>query len=288
MAGQGFQLAQHPWLSLIIVMLAEVVGQVLVRIVVIGLLKRPGDAPLTQFTVSLLGHAIVLFLLVPFVLKLPGGTRSFSTYLDAIRLSRVQPFFRLLLLGLSCSAIIALCQACSTLVYRALEGKAVTWPFVRGMLGLSGELPPESRRWLVLLPSALEEVAFRGVILSVFMLKYPERPAILFTALGFGATHLFNLANGRELVWVLGQAVWAAILGLFYGVVVLKSNSLWPAMVVHYMGNLFVWPLTSYVQQSASAKVQAIYGVVFSAGLVPTAVMILWVTLFTTLWPIAG
>jgi hypothetical protein len=107
MAGQGFQLAQHPWLSLIIVMLAEVVGQVLVRIVVIGLLKRPGDAPLTQFVVSLLGHAIVLFLLVPFVLKLPGGTRSFSTYLDAIRLSRVQPFFRLLLLGLSCSAIVA-------------------------------------------------------------------------------------------------------------------------------------------------------------------------------------
>ena len=90
MAGQGFQLAQHPWLSLIIVMLAEVVGQVLVRIVVIGLLKRPGDAPLTQFTVSLLGHAIVLFLLVPFVLKLPDGTRSFSAYLDAIRLSRVQ------------------------------------------------------------------------------------------------------------------------------------------------------------------------------------------------------
>jgi len=287
MAVQGFQLAEHPWLSLAIVMLAVVVGQVLVRIVVIGLLKRPSDAPLTQFAASLLGHAIVLFFLVPFVLKLPDGTRSFSTYLDAIRLSRVQPFFRLLLLGLSCSVIIALCQACSTLVYRALEGKAVTWPFVRGMLGLSGELPPESRRWLILLPSALEEVAFRGVILSVFMLKYPEKPAILFTALGFGAIHLFNLANGRELVWVLGQVVWAAILGLFYGVVVLKSNSLWPAMVVHYMGNLFVWPLTSNVQQPASAKVQAVYGIVFS-GLVPTALMILWVLLFTALWPIAG
>jgi membrane protease YdiL (CAAX protease family) len=287
MTVQGFQLAEHPWLSLAIVMLAVVVGQVLVRIVVIGLLKRPGDAPLTQFTASLLGHAIVLFLLVPFVLKLPDGTRSFSAYLDAIRLSRVQPFFRLLLLGLSCSAIIALCQACGTLVYRALEDKAVTWSFVRGMLDLSGEMPPKSRRWLVLLPSALEEVAFRGVILSVFMLKYPERPAILFTALGFGAIHLLNLANGRELVWVLGQAVWAAILGLFYGVVVLKSNSLWPAMVVHYMANLFVWPLTSNVQQSASAKVQAVYGIVFS-GLVPTALMILWVLLFTALWPIAG
>ena len=59
-------------------------------------------------------------------------------------------------------------------------------------------------------------------------------------------------------------------------------------MLVHYLSNLFVGSLTSYVQTSASAKTQAAYGIVFSFGLVPTTLMILWVSLFTTLWPIVG
>jgi len=289
MSNPSFQLAEHPWLSLLIVVLAEAIGQVLFGTLVIGLLKRPHDAPMTQFMVALLGHVTVLFVLVPFVLGLPGGTRSFQAYVEAIRLSQVQPFLQLLLLGLSCSLILALCQMSGTLVYRALEGKAITGPFVRGILsGLSGELPPKSWGVLVSLPSMLEEVAFRGVILNLFLTQTSKPKAVAIAALSFGAIHLLNMLSGRDPVWVLGQVVWAAILGVFYGFVVLKSNSLWPAMLVHYLGNLFIWPLTSYVQNSASVLTQAVYGIVFSFGLVPTTLMILWVILFTTLWPIVG
>jgi membrane protease YdiL (CAAX protease family) len=283
-----FQLAQYPWLSLLIVILAEAIAQVLFGVLVIGLFRRPRDAPLTQFIVTLLGHVAVLFVLVPFVLRLPAGTRSFGAYVDAIRLSHVQPVLRLLLLGLSCYLILALCQASGVLVYRAFEGRPITAAFVRSIFDLSGELPPKSSSWLVSLPTVLEEVAFRGVVLTAFLRKYPERPAILFAALGFGAAHLLNLAAGREPVWVLGQALWATVLGLFYGLVVLRSNSLWPAMLVHYLGDLFVGALTSYLQASASIQAQAAYGIIFSFGLVPTTLMILWVFLFTTLWPIAA
>ena len=288
MSTSGFQLSQHPWLSLLIVILATAIGQVLVGIVLIGLFKQPRDAPLTQFLVSLLAHVLVLFVLVPFVLGLPKGTRSFSAYVDAIRLNRVRPFFQLLLLGLSCYLILALCQASGVLVYRALEGKSIAWPFLRSAFDLSNELAPKSGGWWVDLPTALEEVAFRGIVLSVFLSKYPARPAVLFTALGFGASHLLNMAVGLEPVWVLGQVVWATFIGLFYGFVVCRSDSLWPAMVVHYLGNLFVGPITSYLQASASVQVQAAYGIVFSFGIVPTTLMCLWVILFTTLWPIAG
>jgi membrane protease YdiL (CAAX protease family) len=272
----------------LIVVLAEAIGQILCGVLVIGLFKRPRDAPLTQFMVVLLSHILVLFVLVPFVLGLPGETRSFGAYVDAIRLSRVQPLLRLLLLGLSSYLILALCQASGVLVYRVLEGKPITWPFLRSAFDLSSELPPKSEGWLVHLPSALEEVAFRGVVLSVFLTKYPARPAVLFTALGFGASHLLNMAAGLRPMWVLGQAVWATCIGLFYGFVVYKSDSLWPAMVVHYLGNLFVGPITSYLKASASVQVQAAYGILFSFGLVPTTLMFLWVFLFTTLWPIAG
>lgn len=288
MSGGRFQLADHPWLSLLVLLLAIPIGQVLAGALVIGLFKRPRDAPVTQTLVALLAHIAVLFVLVPFVLGLPGGTRSFGAYVDQIRLSRVQPFLRLLLLGLSCYLILALCQVCGTLVYRVLEGKAVTWAFVRGVLDVSGQLPPKSWDLWYSFPSVFEEVAFRGVILSLFLTRYPKPTSVVIAALSFGAIHLLNLASGREWTWVLGQAAWATILGLFYGVVVLKSSSLWPAMLVHYLGNLFVAPLTWYVQTSASAQTQAVYGVIFSFGLVPTALMILWVILYTTRWPIVG
>ena len=283
-----FQLAEHPWLSLLIVMLADVIGILFFAVVVIGLFKRPRDAPMTTFVYNLLGHIAVLFVLVPFVLGLPGGTRSFSAYVDAIRLSRVQPFLQLLLLSLFCSLILALCQASGTLVYRMREGKAITWPFVRGMLDVSGQLPPKSWDILYSLPSIFEEVAFRGVILALFLRFYNPPQAVLFSALGFGALHVLSLLNGRAPVWVAGQVVWATIIGLFYGYVTLKTDSLLPAMLVHYLGNLFIAPFTWYVQTSASTKTQAIYGIIFSLGLVPTTLMILWVILFTTLWPIVG
>jgi len=288
MAVQGFQLAEHPWLSLLIVVLAEAIGMVFFAVVVISLFKRLRGAPMTTLIHNLLGHILVLFVLVPFVFGLPGGTRSFSAYVEAIRLSQVQPFPQLLLLGLSCSLILALCAVCSTLLYRMREGKAITRQFVRGILDVSGQLPPKSWDVLYTFPCVFEEVAYRGVILALFLRFYDPPQAVLFSALGFGASHALNLVNGRAPVWVAGQVVWAAILGLFYGYVTLKTGSLLPAMLVHYLGNLFIAPFIGYVNTSASAKTQAVYGIVFSSGLVPTTLMILWVILFTTLWPVLG
>jgi len=283
----GFQLAQHPWLSLLIVTVAIVLAQVFSFVLAVGLFRRPRDAPMTQFSASLAAHIAVLFVLVPFVLGLPSGTHSFSAYLDAIRLSQVRPFIWLLLLGVSCYLILALCQACGVLVYRALEGKPITRPFIRDVFDLSIDLPPKSWSSLVSIPSAFEEVAFRGVILTLFLSEYSELFSVAVAAISFGVVHLLNLATGREPVWVLGQVLWASILGLFYGLVVLESGSLLPAMLVHYLSNVFVGSLTSYIQTYASVRTQAVYGVVFSFGLVPTILMCLWVILFTYLWPSA-
>jgi membrane protease YdiL (CAAX protease family) len=283
----GFQLAQHPWLSLLIIIMAEAIAMIIFMVVVVGVFKRPRDAPMTGFISGTLAHITVLFLLVPFALGLPEGTRSFKAYVDAIRLSQVQPFTQLLLLGLSSYLILAFCQISGVLVYRAFQRKPISGEFIHTAFSLASDSPLKSWGWLVPIPSIFEEVAFRGVVLSLFLTKYSEPYAILFTALGFGASHLFNLLSGKKPVWVLGQVVWAAILGLFYGTIVLKSNSLFPAMLFHYLSNLFVGPLTSYLQKSGSIKAQAVYGVLFSFGLIPTTLMILWVVMFTTLWPIS-
>lgn len=117
---------------------------------------------------------------------------------------------------------------------------------------------------------------FRGIVLTVFLRRYSERQSIAFSALGFGLIHLLNLAMGREPVWVLGQVLWAFCIGLFYGYVFVRTGSLLPSMIVHYLGNAFIGSLTGYMQARASVEVQALYGILLSLGLVPTALMILW------------
>ena len=98
---------------------------------------------------------------------------------------------------------------------------------------------------------------------------YNEPRVLLISALGFvGAIHVFNLLNRPEPVWVVSQVVRASILGLFYGYVTLKTGSLLPAMLMHYLGNLFMYPLTAYVQNSAPMPAQALYGIIFSFGVI--------------------
>jgi len=282
-----FQLYQHPWLGMLAVMLIWVVALFISIIVANYPLRLAPGSQKFLFTTNLLAHITLLFVLVPFVLRLPAGKQSYQTYLDSIRLSRVRPFFQLLLLALSCYLIQVLCQVGSVLIYRASQGLSITWTSLWITFDWANLVPSDTWSWLSPLPSIFEEVTFRGVVLSLFLTRYSKPRAILFTALGFGAMHLLNLTSDRETVWVLGQFVWSTIFGLFYGVLVLKANSLWPAMLIHYLSNLFIEPITGYLQHAASVEIQVLYGILFFFGIVPTTLMILWTFLYTKIWPIS-
>jgi membrane protease YdiL (CAAX protease family) len=277
------QLYEHPWLSLLAVVATTVVSIILANKLVlwIGLSLY---SPTGEFANAMTFHILTVFFFVPVVLHLPKGKRTFGQYLDDIGLTRVQPFVRLVLLGLSCYVILALSQAAASFVYRFSEGLPITWSFIRRVFDLSGDLPPGSPSLLVSFPSIFEEAVFRGIVLTVFLNQYSERKAIIFTSLGFGLIHLLNLTSGRELVWVMGQVVWAFTLGLFYGYVFVRTRSLLPPMIVHYLGNVFIGSLTGYMQSKASIEMQALYGVIFSLGIVPTTLMILWTRFFSSRW----
>jgi len=96
--------------------------------------------------------------------------------------------------------------------------------------------------------------------------------------------HALIFINGQSITYVLGNVVWAAILGLFYAYVTLKTDSLLPAIIVHYLGNLFVSVINAYIQSNASIFSVTIYGVIFTFGIVPTALMIIWTRFFTSQW----
>jgi membrane protease YdiL (CAAX protease family) len=282
-----FQLHEHPWLSLLAVVITIVVSNILASNLVswIGLSPYSPDG---QFAHGLTYQILTVFIFVPFVLLLPKGKRTYRQYLDDIGLTRVQPFIQLVLLGLSCYVILALSQAAASLVTRFFEGLPVTWSFIRRVFDLSGDMPPGSPSLLVSFPSIFEEAVFRGIVLTVFLNCYSECKAIIFSALGFGLMHLLNLTNGRELVWVMGQVVWAFILGLFYGYVFVRTRSLLPPMIFHYLGNVFIGSLTGYMQSRASIEMQALYGIIFSLGIIPTSLMILWTRFFVSRWLPSG
>jgi membrane protease YdiL (CAAX protease family) len=278
-----FRLHEHPWLSLLAVVLATILSIILANKLVF-LIGLSLNSPTGQFANDLSFQILTVFLFVPFVLRLPKGKRTFRQYLDDIGLSRLQPFVRLVLLGLSCYVILALAQISASFVYRLIEGLPINGSFARQVFDLSGDLPPRSLSLLTSFPSIFEEVAFRGIVLTVFLSKYSERKSIIFSALGFGLMHFLNLANGADLVWVVGQVLWAFLIGLFYGYVFVRTRSLLPVMIVHYLGNVFIDSLVGYIQSRASIEIQVVYGVIFSLGIVPVIFMILWTRFFSSRW----
>jgi membrane protease YdiL (CAAX protease family) len=287
MKNNRFSLVEHPWLFLVVFILATIVCVILVGLVLMVVFKLQLSEPNTNFLITLLSYLLVLFIIVPFVFGFPQRLRPYATYLSDIRLTHVKPLLGLIVLGISCFLILCISQITGVLVFRLMQGQTIDWSFFQSAFVLTNDLPPHSISWYGSFPAVLEEVAFRGVILVLFLRFYKQPRAILFSALGFGAFHLSSMLFGGDLVWVMGMAMWGAILGLFYGYITLKTDSLLPAILVHYLGNFFVSSLNAYIQNNASIPVQIFYGVTFTMGVMPVVLMSLWVRLFTSWWPMA-
>ena len=279
------RLVRHPWRAFLLVLALygacfSLIGAVLYRI-----LRLPQDLTnieafptAAHFTLGgLLGYV-----LVPYLLRLPKGSRSFRKYLDDIRLTVVTPFVPLLLLTVSCDLILIVCQGSGSIVYRLSEGKPVTLDFVGQVFNLLAVLPPQSTLLFAQMFSSLEEVLFRGVLLTMLLRVHVPRKAIVFSAAAFGLVHLPGIFAGTAPIIALGQVVWAFLFGLFYGYIFLESGSLLPSMVIHCLSNVFQASTTAY-WTTAPVAVQAVYGVVFGYGLA-AALMILWVRFFSARW----
>jgi membrane protease YdiL (CAAX protease family) len=277
-----FHLYERPWLALVAVMVTIVLSAILTGIVVHLLIKIPFESTTGQFLELISYHILTVFLITPFILHLPMGRRTYRQYLDDIQLSNIQPFFRLILLGVSCYGILALSQISATIVYRFFEGLPINMNFIQSNIDILGDLNLQGL--LLSTGSIFEEMEFRGIILAVFLCNYSKRESIIYSSVGFGVFHLLNLIHGFDLVWVIGNVVWAFTLGLFYGYIVIKTKSLLPPMIVHYLGNLFISSLTGYIQINASSEIQALYGVVLTFGFIPVALMILWTRFFSSRW----
>lgn len=98
--------------------------------------------------------------------------------------------------------------------------------------------------WLVLLtgavvPAVAEEFFFRGFALSAFRSKLAPFRSVLCTSLLFG---LFHVIGGNILS--LEKLLPTIILGLALGLVAIKTNSLWPGILLHALHNGLVFGMS--------------------------------------------
>jgi membrane protease YdiL (CAAX protease family) len=100
-------------------------------------------------------------------------------------------------------------------------------------------------RFLATLPGALlEELLYRALLLTAMLLAWGHtkrgviRSFVLSSAL-FGATHLINLMVRPTGVVVL-QAILVSLPGVLYDALLLKTRSLWPAILIHWLVNAAV------------------------------------------------
>jgi len=80
-----------------------------------------------------------------------------------------------------------------------------------------------------LLPAITEELAFRGYILSGLGRSYPKGTAIVLSALLFGILHV--------LLSLFQQLFGATLLGLVIGLIAVRTGSLWPGVLFHFINN---------------------------------------------------
>lgn len=79
--------------------------------------------------------------------------------------------------------------------------------------------------YISIFPSFVEEFSFRGVLLSTFR-RHGDLLALLCSALLFGLLHMNPV-----------QIPFATILGLGFALIALRTGSLLPAMIVHFINN---------------------------------------------------
>ena len=111
-------------------------------------------------------------------------------------------------------------------------------------IALAVGLPPTRVMLILALNTALvalsEEWMFRGILFSALRSRLRLWPAVLLTSALFGAVHVLNAFALGDLALASAQAVAAAMTGLLLVALVIRTGSIWPAVVYHMIWNFSI------------------------------------------------
>lgn len=93
---------------------------------------------------------------------------------------------------------------------------------------------------IVILAPILEELLFRGIILEAFLKNYSPWKAIIWSAIIFGIVHFNPL-----------QTIGTSIAGILIGWAYVKTNSLIPGIMIHFINNLIAYSMMVFSQNNS-------------------------------------
>lgn len=100
----------------------------------------------------------------------------------------------------------------------------------------SHNYPPHT---LTLFAPIYEEVIFRGIFLSGLIYMYGIVPAIIITSILFGVWHIrsiFFMSWNKTIIQILYTGL---ILGPIFAILTIYTGSIWLAVILHFLNNLF-------------------------------------------------
>ncbi|PWI47647.1 hypothetical protein CEE45_10800 [Candidatus Heimdallarchaeota archaeon B3_Heim] len=179
----------------------------------------------SRFTLS----GLLWIFVVPISLYLMKGLTS-RDFLRTIRLHPNQISSRSILLGLTVSISFFICVVLTAMLLGVYTSNfsLLTSPDYENGLG-----------WFIfvfaLIPGIWEEIAFRGIIFSFLLSRYSVGKALLLDSVLFSLFHIFNyLLLNQDLSSVLFQSIAAIPVGLSLAYLVVKTDSILPAILIHY------------------------------------------------------
>ena len=225
---------------------------------------------IVNFIISIGVLSLIWFIIVPLGLKLPKK-EDFKDFSHTINLSNITPLWRNLLIGVGTLFLFSL----STVILGTLLG---TWAFDPGIL----TRPPTSfinLGWFffifMLIPGIWEEVAFRGVIANLQLKKYTKTTVIILNGVLFGLFHFVNLFGGQYYSTSM-QVIYASCLGIAFAYMYVRTESLLPSMIAHYLLNSVGQIFSSATfTNNVNSTIYSIVGV----GIIPMVLIIIFVKL---------
>jgi membrane protease YdiL (CAAX protease family) len=182
---------------------------------------------------------LLLLYVIPRGMKLPRKDKTILGYTKTIGLTRFKPFVRNLIVGFGSTALLCL----SLYIGAFLLGFSYfppdflfrdPNPMLPGILSLGWFI------WIFMIrPGLWEEVAFRGINIPLLSKKYKRIFTILISGVIFGLAHAFNiigaLLSGGPHFPTAFQVVYSSLLGFSMAYMYLKTKSLLPCIIYHYL-----------------------------------------------------
>lgn len=91
--------------------------------------------------------------------------------------------------------------------------------------------------FISILTAIMEELLFRGILLTEFDKTQSKFKTIIYSALIFGSIHLLNIGSLSSIIPSLLQVLYTAFLGLFLGFIYLYSKNLIYPIIFHFTFN---------------------------------------------------